>query len=35
VDMGRFIAGELVRGEAPPHIWERLERRGATYKMVH
>lgn len=34
VDMGRFIAEGLVRGEAPPRIWERLERRAATYKIV-
>jgi protoporphyrinogen oxidase len=34
VDMGRFIAEGLVQGEPAPRIWERLEQRVATYKIV-
>lgn len=34
VDMGRFIAERLVIGEPPSRIWEQLEKRMATYKIV-
>lgn len=33
-DMGRFIAEHLAAGEAPPVIWEKLERRVADYIIV-
>lgn len=34
VDMGRFIAEKLVQGDPPSRIWEQLEKRVATYKIV-
>lgn len=34
VDMGRFIAENLVKGQSPRHIWERLESRVRNYKIV-
>ncbi|MCW5875576.1 MAG: FAD-dependent oxidoreductase [Anaerolineales bacterium] len=33
-DMGRFIAERLAAGEAPPEVWQALERRVADYKIV-
>lgn len=33
-DMGRFIAEKLVAGDSPPEIWEHLEKRVSTYKIV-
>ena len=34
VDMGRFIAENLANGEEPVHIWNKLEKRVADYKIV-
>ncbi|MBM3145139.1 MAG: FAD-dependent oxidoreductase [Chloroflexi bacterium] len=34
VDMGRFIANNLARGDQPVDIWNALEKRVADYKIV-
>jgi len=34
IDMGRFIADNLVRGESPATIWNELENRVRNYKIV-
>ena len=34
MDMGRFIAERFVTGESPLRIWEQLEKRVATYRIV-
>lgn len=34
IDMGRFIADRLVRDMPPRQIWQELEQRVATYKIV-
>jgi protoporphyrinogen oxidase len=34
VDMGRFIADNLVLGQTPKEIWDNLEKRVADYKIV-
>ncbi len=34
LDMGRFIAQGLVNGDPPSRIWEALEKRVRTYRIV-
>jgi protoporphyrinogen oxidase len=34
LDMGRFIAGDLASGTAPPRIWAGLEERVRTYRII-
>lgn len=34
LDMGRFIAEGLLNGDSPPQIWEGLEKRVGTYRIV-
>ncbi len=34
VDMGRFIADNLAKGDEPVNIWNDLDKRVADYKIV-